>query len=679
MHIHISTFMGMAPKLAPRKLLPGMSQFAQNVELWSGEMKPIKTSRDVVVPTKTGPLLSLYPLGGEWLHWTRDVDAVLGPIELDETERTYYSGDLNPKSTNIAMATTGGTDYPVSFFRMGLPKPDDAPTVTPDGSGIGADETRSYIYTFVTDWGEESRPSDPTEATGPVDDVWNITAMQTTPANVISISTITHSTGVATITHSSQHLCETGEYFSFDAIGGAVELNGLTLEVTRVSDVVFTVEIPFITAYTTGGTSTREAPIQTNNMRKWIYRTDANGVFRFVVDIPAGDTSYADSAQEPGVLALVSAEYYAPPGNMQGLIVLPNGIMAGFFGNQLCLAEPGQPHAWPIGYRQTTKYAIVAIEAWGNRIVVATKGTPEMWTGFHPNAASMTEMRYEQACISKRSIASLQSGVIYASPDGLVMIGDAGPRLLTENVVKKDEWDLYNPASLIGVIYDNRYYGFYSGAGVSENDAGGIVFDPSEPTATFSQVTHRISGAHTFREEDGLYFIEETQDIPVIRQYDDGGGEQQAFWQSGVAIMRRPVNFKTAKVRFFATTDITEAERAQGITDAVAVLDALEAANQLFENGSWGGSALNSFAINSGPYLDILRDFGQATTITFHLYALDKDDNWVLRHTESVGSDKAFRLPGGYRADEYYIELTGAQVRIHEVSVAETMKELTML
>ena len=56
--------------------------------------------------------------------------------------------------------------------------------------------------------------------------------------------------------------------------------------------------------------------------------------------------------------------------------------------------------------------------------------------------------------------------------------------------------------------------------------------------------------------------------------------------------------------------------------------------------------------------------------ITFKLYA-----DGTLQHTQTVTSDELFRLPSGYKAKEFEVELTGS-TSINEVCVYESAGEL---
>jgi len=61
---------------------------------------------------------------------------------------------------------------------------------------------------------------------------------------------------------------------------------------------------------------------------------------------------------------------------MQGIIALPNGIMAGFFANVLCLSAQNYPYAFPVGNQLSTDYPIVAIAPVDTSVLVLTAAEP---------------------------------------------------------------------------------------------------------------------------------------------------------------------------------------------------------------------------------------------------------------------------------------------------------------
>lgn len=201
MTIAISKFDGMAPRVAPRQLNPNMAQSAINCKLWS-TLIPFKESKFIATPTRAGIKKSIHLIGqspastsvgshniigapmngmalnsegagfsvpvfdtsldassGIWLHWAVDVNVARGFVQNDTSDRVYYTGDGVPKVTDVTMAVDGGTDYPMKFYNLGVPFPTVAPTLAAI-AGSGTADTRAYVTTFVTGWGEESSPSD---------------------------------------------------------------------------------------------------------------------------------------------------------------------------------------------------------------------------------------------------------------------------------------------------------------------------------------------------------------------------------------------------------------------------------------------------------------------------------------------------------------------------------------
>lgn len=167
----IKTFMGEIPMLNKRKLPDGAAATASNTKLINGDLKPWKMPSTIVTPSKVGVKKTIHKFGESlpenqyWFTWTTDVDVVRAPIDGDTTERTYFTGDGYPKATNAQLATSGGTDYPVNAYRLGVPVPDVTMTtfdITGDPtSASDAFINAAYVFTYITGWGEESMPSAP--------------------------------------------------------------------------------------------------------------------------------------------------------------------------------------------------------------------------------------------------------------------------------------------------------------------------------------------------------------------------------------------------------------------------------------------------------------------------------------------------------------------------------------
>ena len=142
--IKITGFQGELPKIDPRHLPDTAAADAQDVRLDDGILTPIRRS----ILTTTGLVANaqtIYDFNGTWLSWAGVVHAAPGPVAED---RLYYTGDGAPKMR------IGATTYDLA-----LPKPANTLTGVVSGSGSGNNITRVYVFTYVTDQGEESEPS----------------------------------------------------------------------------------------------------------------------------------------------------------------------------------------------------------------------------------------------------------------------------------------------------------------------------------------------------------------------------------------------------------------------------------------------------------------------------------------------------------------------------------------
>lgn len=343
-----------------------------------------------------------------------------------------------------------------------------------------------------------------------------------------------------------------------------------------------------------------------NIAAKRIYRT-LEGEYVFVAELPVAETTYIDeiydkSTGEP----LISAEWYSPSATLQGLISLPNGVLAGFKGNEIRLSEPYAPHAWPPGYSLSVDYEIVALAKIGTSIVILTTGFPYIAHGIHPDSYSIEVLEIDQACISKKSIVEAGSSVIYASPDGLVRI-TGGAQVITESIMKKREWQSLNPTSITGVFHDQRYYGFYD-ATQNGGEKAGFIIDPQEPQAGMTEIDLYTKCIYMDLEDDEIYYTDE--ESAQIKIWDQSENDLTFTWRSKTFVQPLPINFGWLQIR------------------------------------------ANNYPIN------------------FNLFA-----DGVSVYQSAVNSNEAIRLPDGFLADEWEIELTG-QGRVSEVVIAESSSDL---
>lgn len=222
-----------------------------------------------------------------------------------------------------------------------------------------------------------------------------------------------------------------------------------------------------------------------NVTHRRIYRA-TSGTYLFVAEITAATTSYEDTklAEDLGE-ELPSLTWLQPPASLKGLINLPGGVMAGFTGRDVYFCDPYHPHAWPVQYMQSLDYPVVGLGRMDTTLAVMTTGVPYLIQGSHPDSMVVVKSELEQACASKRSIVSFNGAVIYASPDGLVMLSSSGSKIITEQYFIRSQWQaLFKPDSIHAYQHDLKYVAFYDNGTTS----GGFIYDTTSGVFTMHDI-----------------------------------------------------------------------------------------------------------------------------------------------------------------------------------------------
>ena len=355
-YLKLISFGGIAPQISPRLIGENIAQTAEDVLLDSGRLVPLRNNTDSYTLSTTGQnSIFKYETGGTdyWLEWADEgVDVVLGPIAGDNTDRVYWTGEAASfaRMANATLVTSGSGSYPRASYRLGIPIPEATATTSVSGTDDGTQTkySTSYVYTFVSAYGEEGPPSAASTVFDKVD------------GQTVTISNMSTSAGSGAgrsntnITHKRLYRSNTG---------------------SNTTAFQFVKEITLATAST----------------------TDALNNSALGEVIPS--TYWIGPPNE------VSGDY--PDGPMKGLTAMPNGIFAGFTGKRLCFSEPYLPHAWPVAYRTTIEETIVGIEMAGQGLIVATEGTPYLIAGTDPQSMSVVRIEASQACLSKTSMVDM--------------------------------------------------------------------------------------------------------------------------------------------------------------------------------------------------------------------------------------------------------------------------------
>lgn len=650
MMIRITPFSGLIPKLGSRLLPDANAQLANNLKISSGEIRSLNGVALVTTTAKTQPCEAIYLARNgineeAWFSWPSDVDVVRAPLSADVESRFYWTGDNEPKYATFSDATSGGgNDYPHTFFALGIPAPQTKPTVGASG-GTGTAVTRYYCYTYFSALGEESAPSPvSTELTGKVDDTWAISGMDAMPVNSGTV-TGAHVSGVTTFTDTVNHSLRVGE---------TLVISGNDVTVRSVeSSKIFTVAGNYAAATTWA----RKTPWNTSGMKRRLYRTTGlNGEFQLVHDDVG--TTYNDTKTDATILgdALISDGWAPPPVDLIALAVHPSGALVGISKNKLCLSEPYQPHAWPTAYTFTMEYEGVGLGVSGTEIGIGTKGNPFVASGVDPSSMTMQKLDGLYPCLSKRSLVVIGNGFMYATRNGYLSLSVSGVSLFTEPFYTKDEWNLLNPESMIATAADGRIYISYLADGA---ERAILIFGESTLLTSDVPAFELYTDAAT-----GSLYIADTEGI---QEWDSADAFRlNGNWKSKDFILPRPINLGAAKIDF--DTVISDGE----IAAIEAERNAIIAANAAIAltgkaGGEFNSRTYNETAINKSDY-QIVPDVPPTNEITF---VLRKNGDEVVL-SRKVTSTRAFRLPAGYKADVFSVEVL-TQTNVKEIRLAETM------
>lgn len=263
---------------------------------------------------------------------------------------------------------------------------------------------------------------------------------------------------------------------------------------------------------------------------KQIYRavTGATGsVYVYVDQVPLAQATYSDVFDDAAIAGnevLNSQDWDLPPDDLEGIIALPNGIMAGFRRNQLCFSAQDYPHAWPVGNRINTDTDIVAIANVDTTVMVGTKSFFYTASGTTPESYTMSKPGAAQACVSKQSMGNLLAasmyggvlgGVVFASPNGL-MIATSATQVhnLTASLFTRNQWQALRPENIRGVVHDDIYFLFFDPAYAPNDAPAGYAIDSKPDGFGVMALGFHAQAVYADPLTDNLYLVPDFVDEP---------------------------------------------------------------------------------------------------------------------------------------------------------------------
>ena len=507
MRLKFNTFSGMIPKFSPFVLPDNNSENAINCRFEAGILQPLYGLTEDETLALTGnniEAIHRWNVGASayWLRFADRVNVIRSPIADDAYSRIYWSGDTRMGGALLYSYTpavyTGGSEYPINYYKLGIPAPKNKPT-TILASAAPTDDVSSsarfYTYTYIGKMGEESAPYAP---------------LLNDPSPPIAL------------------ICPNA--------GATVHISGLV----------------FDTSATTG----RE--IEAVRLYRTIVGSTGNADYLFLDEIPKSDIAgsvgkynggrYVDSVADDGLSESLPTSIWSEP--RDGMYSL--GLTYAAIGKIVCLSEPFVPYAWPRDYELTCDNDIVAIGHYDSYLIVGTTGRPVMITGIDPQNMSQAELPIIEACVSARSMVSMGAYAIYASPNGLVMASGGDAQLITGGIITNREWANYQPDSIHAYQHRGKYIFFWK---KDATHKGGVIFDPRSPNEGLITFNQYFVAGYRDQDTDTLYLIDENK---VLWKFDDDSAQPLSYtWKSKRLSLDAPHCFTAARVLADSYTNIT--------------------------------------------------------------------------------------------------------------------------
>lgn len=288
---------------------------------------------------------------------------------------------------------TGNEDYPQTitkegnslvYRRLGVQAPLTAPVAT--ANSVESDKARStaYMVTFVNSFGEESGPSNPSNEVVTEDGQSVLLSFNYNPPAEYDIKTL------------RIYRRETGFRYGLE----------------------------------------KEQELDTH----WF----------FLEELPITATEFKDDVAIVNLgWAFEGLDTREPPTNLSNITTIPEtAILSGSVGNKLLFSRNLQPHNWELSQEMTLDDNIIAMGAVNSSLYVATDGYPYRVRADVgcDNRACREVYKYNQSfpminCHVGHGATTTPFGLVYSSPDGLVMLSDSpNPKVITTEVLSQDDW-----------------------------------------------------------------------------------------------------------------------------------------------------------------------------------------------------------------------------------------------
>jgi hypothetical protein len=192
-------FQGMAPRFSDRLLEDSQASFSANLKSTSGDLRGFRSLKYIGRFVPFGDIrrraIKFYYPGTDNYTWFLSsystADAVYSPLATDAFQRVYFT---DPTYDDLQVTTLTGLATGAASQPVGVPRPVAAPTVNPAGGG-SINDTRAYVYIFVSTYGSLGPPSPPTLDTGNPTGTWVIGGFSAAPSHIDFVDIYRTATG----------------------------------------------------------------------------------------------------------------------------------------------------------------------------------------------------------------------------------------------------------------------------------------------------------------------------------------------------------------------------------------------------------------------------------------------------------------------------------------------------
>jgi hypothetical protein len=174
-----------------------------------------------------------------------------------------------------------------------------------------------------------------------------------------------------------------------------------------------------------------------------------------------------------------------PPACVDGVARVGDNMTVLWHGRQLYVSEPHQPHLYNVD-RDTfdIPFDIVAVRGLEDRVEdsftysahVLTTGKPYRMAGTLPENLEIRETQDWHPCVSVRSVCDMRGGTGYASPYGFVRFSGTACEVLTDNYMTENEWQQTMPHDVRAAWWAGRVWmcwAYKDGYNMVVEEAGG--------------------------------------------------------------------------------------------------------------------------------------------------------------------------------------------------------------